>query len=347
MIRDRIGALIIISYLVINYIFIVGAFGTAASTSIIYSPISNEPLAEITAESDNSENFYINNPILVSVRIMDGNYKSILIKERIDDNFELLNFSSHVESSEIYFSQAKMNHEINKNVISIRIDRLSSSKTKLFSYVYKYSLIPKNSGAFKNTFAMRYIDSAEKTPDLQKTLNLDILPPDPNFEVSIKYSENLEASIGDKLDLHYIITYKGGYTDPANFELIFDNDTKALIPKYTSLNKTFMVNRPTLIPYQIECIEEGTYFIPGLWIGEKYYPIYQTITIVSLFNKYKDDLYNILSIILQLLALGIPIILVIRRELEKIYSEVKEIRELIKLEHKERHCCIDKKDLKL
>ena len=263
----------------------------------------------------------------------------------------MLNISSPLEMPGILSSDTEMSYKIINNSILIYINKPHSSKISSFPYIYSYSILPKRSGKFQTTSIMRSSSYTAGTikinPDLKTTLNLDILPPDPNFEVSIKYPDNLEAYVGDALDLSYIITYKGGYTNPAIYKLILDNDTEGLLIKRNrSFNETFMINKPILISCPIKCIRDGTYFLPSLWIGEMYYPIDQTITIVSFLNKYKDDLYNLISLILQLLALGIPIGFIVRRELKKIYFEVRSMSRSMEASQKERHCCIDKENQK-
>lgn len=274
---------------------------------------TGSPLEIEKFSNPNSKDGYlVSNPITISVEVncLGGRRAdNVEIFEKVDKNLtinhfygyfvagspkELINTSGH-------FLITKPFDKIN-NTINITLENLTSKQILL----YKYDIIPQMEGIFPSETIIRIGKEDSTQSDLKSTLQIDTREAIPSFDVKVDVKKSKLSNI-DLENLTYIIEYAGGSTNPCCRPVRFDNESKELNFSHGPINNSFSLHRTRLINATIKFLNPGTYYLPGIWIGERYYPFDKQIEVYDSFWEFINTkigaISQIFTVIISLIAL--------------------------------------------
>jgi len=168
--------------------------------------------------------------------------------------------------------------------------------------IYWYYINPKNAGLY---YTNTIIKSSVYRPNIDYPLNIEIIPPIPEFDVSLKLATD-RIFLNKPLSLIYDITYLGGGSDPCN-DISTKSDNIYKNPSYyiylddcgRSTSDIITRNLPAIskrhteqVAYFIKYPLTGVFSVPGIWINGKHYGFESThITVDSPYSRYDVMLF--------------------------------------------------------
>jgi len=256
---------------------------------------TGSPLEIEKFSSPNSKDGYlVSNPytVLVEVECLGGRRAdNVDIFENVDKNLTINHFYGYYVArypnetfnTSGHFLEYKPFDKIN-NTINIAVDNLTSKQILL----YKYDITPQKEGIFSAETIIRIGKEYSTQSDLKLSSQIDTREAVPSFDVKVDVKK-LKLNKNDLENLTYILEYVGGSTNPCWRPIRFDNDSRELSFSHVGpIDNTFRLHRTKLINATIQYANAGTYSLPGIWIGERYYPFEKQIEVSDSWEFWKN-----------------------------------------------------------
>lgn len=237
--------------------------------------------------------------------IIRGHVNNPMIKEMVDPGLKIIQIGNCTITTLFgeALSKVQLYNGSNDRSFIIDFDFPKDSSYAIISYNYT------SSSRFEGNLGLDTIvitkGGSGNVMETFKTFKIEVKNTNPIFDIHF-IPPKLKVYDGVNSKFKYIALYKGGGPDESKYNITLDESVGGKITNSKQCIN-FRLNKFSDIVFNVTYDEPSRYLPPPISIEGQYYIADQIIEVDSSSDRVKQDIFNILSILLQMIGIAIAL----------------------------------------